>query len=133
MERIILTGFSKGPGFFIFFQETEISAGGGHPGDVLPGDELYNYVVIYESLPKKTIKKLVRKVRRYKEAKKEINPEVINQIVESMVDTWPKAEMKREMKFHGLSQDLALLSYRETLRQIINDDDLALLLIFASI
>lgn len=119
-----------GPGFFIFFQETQIEAGSGHPAGLT--DELYNAVIIYESLPVKTVKKLVKKVRKYKEAKKELNPENINAIVESMVDTWPKQEMTQSMDEYQLDEELAILSYKATLSQFIFEDDLALILILAS-
>jgi len=113
---------SMGPGFFIFFQETEILGGSGYP-----------VVIVYDDLPVKTVKEVVKKVKKYKKAKRQIDPEAVQAIVESMVDKWPKYEMKAKMEDYGQTEELALLSYRETLRQIVVDDDLAIIFILASL
>ena len=118
-----------GPGFFIFFQSEETGgAGGGYPE--IP----HNAVIIYESLPEKTLEKVVDKVRKYKKKTKElqISPANVDAIVETMVDVWSQKDMKAKMELHDISQEIALLSYRATLKQLIDDDDLALILILAS-
>jgi len=118
-----------GPGFFIFFQSEETcGAGGGYP------DIPHNAVIIYETLPVDTVKKVVKKVRKYKQKTKEvqISPANVDAIVGTMVDVWSQKDMKAKMELHDISQELAILSYRATIRQLINDDDLALILILAS-
>jgi ASC-1-like (ASCH) protein len=112
-----------GPGFFVFFQTDDPNeyAGAGHP------------VIIYETLPEKTVKRVVKKVKQYKEAKRKIDKECIDAIVSSMVDTWSQKDMRAKMELYDISQEVAILSYKKTLERLINDDDLALVLILASI
>lgn len=110
--------YSKGPGFFIFFQETDIIAGAGYP-----------VVIIYESLPKKTIRKITKKIKKPKDkAYKKPSKEAIDKIVQALVKEWPKKELQEKMDFYDLTEEEAILSYEKTLLNLINDD-LALLLI----
>jgi len=105
------------------------------------GGSGYPTVIIYETLPTKTIKRIIRRVRRYKKTSgakdskspRPLSPEHVNAIVEALAEQWPKDEMQHQMQLYKIDERLALLSYKATLRQLINDDDLALLLIFASI
>ncbi len=111
--------YAGGPGFFIFFHETQISGGGGYP-------------VIYRQVSDRATKKIIKKVKRYVEAKREINPESITAIVESMIDTWPKSEVSEFMDAFSIPQAKAVSQYRIILRQFF-DDGLALILILASV
>jgi len=110
--------YASGPGFFIFFQETGISAGGGYP-------------VVFE-IPATATKRVAKKVRAYVKAKKDINPDAIEKIVESMVESWPKAEMTDFMVKYDLPPQEAMIAFRQGLTVFL-DDDLALILIIASI
>jgi len=115
-----------GPGFFIFFQVESVAGGGGHPEDII-------CELIYDEIPQKTVKKLAKKVEAYQKAEnKPVSAESINAIVETMVDTWPKAEMLEKMEKYDLSEYNAILAYKRTLTNLF-DDDLALILILASI
>ena len=120
---------SMGPGFFIFFQETQIEGGAG-----IPDYEEAICELIYQELSQKTVKKLAKKVKRYQKVQKAkpISKEAINNIVETMVDTWPQAEMLEKMERYNLDEYNAILAYKNTLRSLF-DDDLALILILASI
>lgn len=102
---------------------------GGHAGSGYP-------VIIYETLPEKTLKTIVEKVKKYQEIEKQelISPEAIEAIAESMADTWKQEEMQGKMKLHGISQERAILSYKKTIESLINnEEDLVLILILASI
>ena len=101
----------------------QIMAGSGYP------------VVIYRSLPIETVKKVAKKVRKYQkvEKKKEISPEAINNIVEVMVETWSKDDMQQKMEMYHLTRERAIESYKKTIRLLINDEELSLILILASI
>ena len=117
-----------GPAFFIFFQVDAAAGGGGMP-DI---EEL-----IYQELSQKTVKKLAKKVKKYQKAQalpqdRIISKESINAIVDTMVDTWPKAEMLERMESYDLNEYNAILAYKNTLKSLF-DDDLALILILASI
>ena len=89
-------------------------------------------VVIYETLPVKTLKTLERKVKKYQE-KQELTPQAIEAIVETMADTWTQKDMKQKMELHGIDAPTAIESYKQTIKLLINDDDLSLILILASI
>ena len=41
--------------------------------------------------------------------------------------------MRQKMELHNISQELALLAYENTLKQLLDDDEIALILILASI
>ena len=92
-------------------------------------------VVIYLSLPIETVKKVAKKVRKYQkvEKKKEISPEAINNIIEVMVETWSKDDMQQKMEMYHLTRERAIESYKKTIRLLINDEELSLILILASI
>ena len=107
--------------FFDNSNECEILAGAGYP------------VIIYETLPVKTVEKVVKKVEAFKEEEKVVSKEAIEAITESMAQEWSKEEMRKMMELHDISQEIALLSYKATLRALIMDEDLALILILASI
>ncbi|MEN8171417.1 MAG: hypothetical protein ABFS03_00905 [Chloroflexota bacterium] len=126
-------GPSIGPGIFIFFREEIEYAGGieGAEGDVSESEDKR----VYETLPLETVKSLEKKVSAYKATEKvEILPqESVESIISTMVDIWPESDMKMKMAEFDLSQELAIIRYRETLRVLINDDDLALILILANV
>lgn len=92
-------------------------------------------VIIYETLPAETVKTVVKKVKKYQklEKKKEISPEAIEAIVEAMVDTWKQKDMQQKMETYNLTSERAIESYRQTIKLLINDDDLSLIIILASI
>ena len=92
-----------------------------------------NPVIIYETIPVETVKKVVKKVEAYKKEEKVVSPEAINAITESMVEAWSTDEMRKMMELYDISREVALLSYRETLKRLIMDEDLAFVLILASI
>ena len=120
----------QGPGFFVFFQTDTTLGGGGYPDDDIAE-------LIYQELPQKTVKKLAKKVKKYQKARalpqdKIISKESINAIVDTMVDTWPKYEMLEKMEKYNLDEYNAILAYKNTLKSLF-DDDLALILILASI
>ncbi len=130
-----------GPGFFIFFQETETLAGGGYPKGVYYGKQkkgkkhkkqfdFLDKLGIYEEIPVKTIKELNEKVKQYKAP---LNKENVESIVGVMLDTWESDDMKAKMALHKIDQEIAMHMYRNTLKQLIAEDDLALILILASI
>lgn len=110
-----------GPGFFIFFQG-ETTLGGG--GSVIAPTG------IISELPVKVVKEVARKVAAYKAKDIPIDEEVAKSISETMVDRWEKEDMLILMALDGIDERLAILRYKETIRQlVVNDDDLALILI----
>lgn len=120
-----------GPGFFIFFQDTDLTIKGGSGS---PDYEEAICELIYQEISQKTVKKLAKKVKKYQKAAKVkvVSKESINAIVETMVDTWPQAEMQEKMQNYNLNEYNAILAYKNTLRSLF-DDDLALILILASL
>lgn len=116
---------TMGPAFFIFFQSCRNdSAGGGYP---------YNPIVFVHS-EKKKLKKLVRKkVRKLHKQNITVNKESISHIADAVIDGWNPQPTIDE---YQLEYDEALKRYKiyiEWLIQQIEDDELALLLIFANI
>ena len=104
--------------------------GGGYPAaHTGPRKSPYQFL---DRLPIRAVKEVAKKVEQYKKESPELDQAAIDSIVGAMVDTWPKLEMKEAMEHHGLDEDLAILAYRETLSQLIIDDDLAIILILAS-
>ena len=114
-----------GPGFFIFFQDVSLG------GDDAPTPENPT-LIVYDELPTKTVKKLNKKVKKYKASKREIDQEAVNAIVDSMVDTWESQDMQLKMDQYKLDEMQAILAYKATLRELLQDD-LALLLIFMEV
>ena len=101
----------------------QIMAGSGYP------------VIIYHTLPIETVKEVAKKVKKYQkvEKKRVISPEAIKAIVEVMVDTWSKDDMQQKMDMYHITRDRAIESYKKTIRLLIQDEDLSLILILASI
>lgn len=92
-------------------------------------------VIIYETLPEKTIKKVVKKVREYKEIEQTsvISQQAIDSIVDAMVGDWSQQDMLQKMDVYDLTEDMAIIAYETTIRHLITEDeDLAFLLILAS-
>lgn len=90
----------------------------------------------YEFLDKvslRAVKEVAEKVEAYKEEKREIDQEAIQAIVESMVDTWPQPEMRQAMDDNGFDEMEAIAAYKATIAKLIQEEDLALLLILASV
>jgi RPA family protein len=103
-------------------------AGAGHPW------------IIYDEIPVKTVKEVAKKVKKYqkkekktKEVTKTISPESIQAIVDVMAESWKQEEMQKKMEHYRISQEVAIESYKQTIRLLIEDEDLSLILIFASI
>ena len=92
--------------------------------------DLLNYS--YE-LPEKEIEKVSEKVQAYVEAEEEITEEAIFSITETLADLLPKAEVKRIMKPRKITEPQAIAVYKEAVREFIRDEELALILIFASL
>ena len=125
---MIVDGSVMGPGFFIFFHEDIEYSGGIDLYDDEGEDKR-----VYDTLPQDTIKSLTEKVEAYTQADEAITPESVENIISSLVDTWPSEDMQSKMLEFDLSQELAIIRYRRTLRQLIQDEDLAILLILVNI
>ena len=100
-----------------------ILAGAGYP------------VIIYETLPVKTVKNIRKKIVQYQKAEKttEISKEAKEAIVSTMIDALSKKEIMDKMELFDISREIAIIRYRDTIKQLLNDDDLAIILILASI
>lgn len=105
-----------GPGFFILFQVDAVAGGAGLP------------VEYYEDIPKKIVKRIIKKIRKIKQSDLEKRRKVIDEIIDQL----PKKEIKQKAEQYQISQDQAVWMYKLTLYQLV-DDDLALILILASI
>jgi hypothetical protein len=103
-----------GPGFFILFQVDAVAGGSGQP--------------YYEDIPKRIIKRIIKKIRKIKQPDLEKRRKVIDEIIDQL----PKKEIKQKAEQYQISQDQAVWMYKLTLYQLV-DDDLALILILASI
>ncbi len=98
-----------------------ILAGAGYP------------VIIYETLPLETVKEVAEKVQIAKKEEKAIPPEKLDAIIDEMVDKWAKKDMEQKMREFRQTKEAAIESYRQTLLMLIQEEELALILILASI
>ena len=128
-----------GPGWFIFFNICDESSG----GVSVYGDEDF----FYDDIDTETVKELTKKVAVYREARKAEPVEVeaiksdlsgllqddVDNIVESMAESLSEAKLATRMRQYHLDRQQAIDAYKNTLVRLMNDDDLALLLIFMSI
>ena len=116
---------TMGPGFFIFFRTCrQDSAGDGYP---------YNPVVFVHKAEKKLQKEIKKKVRIYRKKATVISKESINDITEALLEKWnPQPTIDK----YQLEYEEALNRYRlyiEWYIQQLEDEELALMLIFANI
>ena len=120
--------YSIGPGFFIFFQETQIEAGGGYPAVII-----YTREEKPVKVEKETFKKIQKKVKQYKKAK-EVSRESVYQIVEVMADQW---SAKSTMEEYNLTYNEALDRYKDLILELttlmMDDEEEAILMILANI
>lgn len=100
------------------------------PVSTAPGDG-FDDLKKYYALPLWALEQITEKVQAYVEADEEITPEVVTAITESMVDTFPQARIQELMERDQLTEEKVLSGYREQIREVILDDELALILIFA--
>lgn len=121
--------YASGPGFFIFFHETETSAGGGEPTLIIYTKEQKPVEV-----EKKIFLKVAKKVKKYKKTKKKVTEETIYNIAQTMADTF---SAKPTMDRYGITYEEAVSRYKEIVLDIadivINDEEEALILIVANI
>ena len=110
-----------GPGWLIFFQQ-----------ESLGGDDAPPTLVVYDELPKKTVQKLSKKVEKYALEKRVIDQDAIDEIVNTMVVAWEKKEIQLKMDKYRIDEMQAILAYKATIRELL-EDDLALLLIFMEV
>lgn len=123
-QYIGIHGDQVGPGWFILFKGKDHGGSG----------SLERTIIIYEEVPKKVVKKVIKRVKKArKEIKsKDVSKETIEKIVNSIVRELPKAEIEQKMALYSLSYDIAVLSYTNTLKLLIDDEE-AIVIILASI
>ena len=144
-----------GAGVFMFFQ-TEVRNTITVDTDILRADELcwtadglncclilkggsgypVPTVIVYETVPKKTIQAIVEKASIYKKTKKngELSKDAQHAIVEALVDTWETEDMIKKMAQYNYDKEQAMEVYRNTLYQLLREEEeLALILILASV
>ena len=89
-------------------------------------------VIYYETIPKKTLKQLVRRMARRKE-KPVLTPHAKKLIVEALIAGLPESEIEQKMIQFQITRELAIDYYRITLHQLIEDEDLAIILILLNV
>lgn len=120
--------YASGPGFFIFFHETETSAGGGEPTLII-----YTKEQKPVEIEKDTFKKVSKKLKQYKK-KKRVSQETIYNIAQTMADSF---SAKPTMERYGVSYEEAVSRYKDIISEIAyiiaTDEEEALILIMANI
>ena len=118
-----------GPGFFLFFQlEEDEGFGGGAPST----GEGKKKEKIYTDIPKDVVKKIAVKVEAFKDTELD-KKETMEAIASSIVEEIEEKHVTVKMKEYGIDEEEALLRFRLTIEALLEDDELALILILANI
>lgn len=116
-----------GPGFFIFFQQTtDALGGGGYPGNPI--------IFVHKREEEQTKKKIRKKVKVLRKKIKHIpSQELIQKVTEALLDTYKPEKAAEKYDF---SLEVATRRYEDYIKwyiQFIEDEEIALILIFANI
>jgi hypothetical protein len=113
-----------GPGFFIFFRFEEPEGGAGYP---------FQPVIFIEGAEKKLKKQVRRKVKKIQKQERIVSKEAIKKITDELIG---EVDLQPTIDQYQLEYDEALIRFRiyiEWTIQLIEDEELALILIFANI